>query len=94
MIQCLGDDPSIPQAFKGDRSTDDRGKVCDKGLLGRMRAIIFHGEICRGIVGLSRAARSFGTFWEMLGSDHPELELLLWTGVVYSSPHVTHADII
>jgi hypothetical protein len=55
-------------------------------LLGRIRTVVFHGEICRGIVWLLGAARSLTMFWEMLGSDHSESKLLLWTWVRYSSP--------
>lgn len=51
-------------------------------------------KIYRDIVGLWRVTGSFhDDFGKCLVRIIPELMLLLWTGVVYSSPHVTHADI-
>jgi hypothetical protein len=68
MIQCLGDDPSIPQALKGDRSTDDRGKVCDKRLLSRIRTIVFHREICRGRSWYCWVVTSYKIVHDILGN--------------------------
>jgi hypothetical protein len=98
MIQCLGDDPSIPQALKGDRSTDDRGKVCDKRLLSRIRTIVFHREICRGRSWYCWVVTSYKIVHDILGnawfgSFRAQVVALDRGCVLVTTRDATHADI-